>query len=915
MRSWRANLVGLWVLAAAATVGAQTGVKTVEVGAMNSREAGLSADRAMRDFTRRAFDLSAGVRRSLGRGKRYHAQVPFSLPGVVRLSNRGRVLLGGRGARSRGAGIDLAFDVSGPRAFPASYQQQLVDVFTEAETYLDLVFGAPSLGGTVHVRNYDADIGDRHAVSGGYFVPDNGMSEPEIRFPIFNNPEAAAVNFVHCLLLAYLGPNAYGFDAFQEGLARAATMRIVRISDAMPANLDPGQIEAVLENLYDVGPAYDWLNQRPLGGARFIAPNLLEVPLPAGGSLGGIYLIRYQMAGTAWQKVLAQHPGFIAAFNQQFYSNPGLSGDVPGLAMLAQAVLDSLAGAGATVEGRSFAEWFRRQFALETRDTLGPKQFILPTPIEPFGAPDFGVFDVASVYFETRLGGDEILLSGVCFPIFWTDTFDRLFPDAQSELMSIAGAYGSVTPNLPDLHSGKPYRCTVDLPVQDRMARAFLPAGAIATAENPTPNDFYGTVAGVQGGSGVTVRIRLTQGSTVIDDIAVEFGAFGTRIATSQYLGYGQLRVEVIRRQNSLDTVVIDRLVNKGPGPLGLDLRLGNGESTFAPLGGLPKGLSTLGLPIDPFASLVGAVLGIPEAQVLAARWNGSKARYDIYPDCGPMLQGGGFFVRMDAAQPGFAYAGRSVSGVPGAVALRPGWNFVACPLLETVPTSRVQVVRAAEIPDSYGQAIGTSIGAEFFEFLPGANDAATGAPETGTMVPASSFVPGKAYYVRTLAAEGVSLVFQPASQATSLAASSASRGSAPQPTWLMRVAVADGPRQTWVQIGQSFSASYGFDPAEDSGLPPSFGGMQLTVLGPERMFRDVRFYRRPTVYRMRLEGLRPGRTYTLRTSFERGGLRLYSLRDVARTLPTWHVGPAAYTFRATSTERAFEVQVVPRSW
>ena len=151
-------------------------------------------------------------------------------------------------AMGGGSEINLVFDDSGSRAFPAAYKQLLIDTFTQAKATIVTIFGPPSLGGDVHVRNYDADIGDRDAVAGGYYIHDNGAGEREIRFPVYTAPEAAGVNFVHTLLLAYLGAKDYGFDAFSEGLVRASVMRIVRTAGAMPASMDQEVIESVLEN-------------------------------------------------------------------------------------------------------------------------------------------------------------------------------------------------------------------------------------------------------------------------------------------------------------------------------------------------------------------------------------------------------------------------------------------------------------------------------------------------------------------------------------------------------------------------------------------------------------------------------------------------------------------------------------------
>lgn len=902
----------------AACVPAQSGVLDVEVGGSRGADDAMSrADQAVRKLTRNLSAAMSGPRDRLIRAGQWHEAIPFSLPVSVRLLKNGQPLPPSRGG-GRSPGLTLSFDAFGARSFPDVYKQLLIDTFTQCEGTLNAVFGSPSVDGVVHVRNYDADIGDRHAVSGGYYVDNNGSNEREIRFPIYQNSEAAAVNFVHCLALAYLGPKPYGFDGFQEGLPRAATMRVVRTAGAMPASLDPGLIEQVLENTYDVGTWYDWNNQRALGGPGFIAANLVDVPLPPGGSIGGIYLLRYKMSGSAWQKIIAEYPAFIKLFNEGFYANSGIGNDRDALGVLGQNVLDTIGGApNTTVEGKSFAAWMRRQFILENGLTLGRKLLIEPIPLSPqAGTSDFGVFLIQATYFETTAGGNETLLSGVSFPIFWSETFDRLFPSVQEDRMDIAGAYGSVVPNLPDLHGGLPYRCTVDIPVHDRLARVYVPAGAVATGANPTANDFYGTVTGVPLSLGETLRVRVTYGATPVDNIAVTLGAFGKKIDTASFLGYSRLHVEVIKTSGGNDTVVIDRFANKGPGPIALDLRPNDGEATFGFPGGLPKGLSTLGLPVEPWTSLFGDLLGIPESDVLAARWNGSKARYDIYPDCGATIGGNGFFIRLNAANPGFSVTGVTSLGMPVAVALRPGWNLISCPIGEAVTTNRVTVIHSVDFPETYAEAVGVELGADFFEFTPGANDPATGAPETGTMTAATVFQPGKAYFVRVLAAEGVTLLFSPQTSfrpgGPSNPQGGGFNGFGGDPSWTLKATISLGGHRSEAFLGQSRSATMGFDAREDSSLPPSMGGLQLALVNSEPRYRDARPLFARTTYRMKAVGLVPGKTYTVRMEYAAGSLKMYEFRDAGRAFRTLVRGPApfTYTFRATGTERAFEVKV-----
>lgn len=889
----------------------------------------VQADQAVRAFARNAARLTEANRTAWHRAGRGNARIPFSIPTMVRLRAGGHLLPASSNGPAPLSPLVLQFDAAGPGAFPPAERAFLEEVFATARATIDVVFGPPSHAIPVRVRNFDAEIGDRDAIAGGFVLPNNGAGQVEIRFPLYQNREAAAVNFIHCLLLAYLGPNSYGFDAYQEGLVRAATMRIVRTPGALPSTLSPDLVEAVLENTYDVGSFYDWYNQRGLGGRRFIAENLRVAPLPAGGSLGGVYLLRYQMAGSAWQKVLVEYPGFAAAFNSAFYANTSIASNPAALNALAQTVIDTLAGSpGATVEGRTFAEWARRQAILETRDAPGLKLVLQPVPLlADAGTSDFGVFLVQATLFQTLPNGDEILQSGVSYPIFWSAAFDRVFPSTQEDRMDIAGAYGSVVPNLPNLTGGTPYRAAVDLPVQDRIARAFLPAGAYSTGSNPAERDLIGTVVGVPLGAGGSLRIRLTFGPNTVENIPVTDGAFGARIALTHpsWLNAQRVRVQVIRRVGGVDQLppVIDRRVNKGPGMLALDLRTQDGEVVFAPPGGLPRGLSAFGVPTDPLAALPTDLLGLNANQVLFARWNGLRAAYDIFPDTGYLEPGAGYFVRMPAAVPGFSFVGRTSPGLPVSISLRPGWNLVASPLTESTPVSRIRVTRTIDFPKPFAEAVGQEIGAEFFTFQPGPNDAATGAPETGSMVPATVFEPGRAYFVRVLAAEGVTLTFVPSTPVFGpvsgtgggafAAAASGSSIANPAPDrnrWRMRVRLTHLGRQVWAELGQSSLATDAFDPRHDAGLAPGAGGPQVQIQGEDRLYRDMRRTGENSRYRVKLENLRPGTAYTIRFERIEGSLPRLTYWDVSTGASMRIQHGTSLTLRARSTEHVFDVSV-----
>lgn len=864
----------------------------------------LQIDEAVRQFGRNVASVTRKPRLRQQRAGRWDSRTPFFLPTTVHLSSRGRVLAPTR--RDPGD-ISLVFDAAGDRAFPQAYRDLLQNVFNIAKPTLDVVFGQASSAGPVLVKNFDADIGDRDAVVGGYFLPNNGTGQPEIRFPVYASSEAATVNFIHCLLLAYVGPNAYGFDAYQEGLVRAATMKVCRTPGALPATLDGNLVESVLDNTYDVGAFYDWFNQRALAGPQFIASNLRADPLPPGGSLGGVYLLRYQMAGSAWQKLIAENAGFIAEFNRRYYASPGAGSNPAQLVSIGQAALDTVKGiANARVEGLLFADWVRRQHILDTRAIRGRRLLVQPIPITGgLGGSDFGVFDVSATYFLSQAGNNESLLSATAYPIFWDHDFNRVFPGPQEDVMPIAGAYGSVTPNLPNLYGGSAYRATVDIPVADQVARAYVPAGSIATATNPVPNNLYGTVTGLALPQGSTAQFRAYINTTKIADVPITRGAFGARVTLATYLNYVRLRVEVVEIAGAVETVRLTRFVSKGPGELALDLRV-NGDVTYAVPGGLLRGIQTFGLPLEPYASDAAELLGLPESQVQLARYDSTTVSYDLYPNTGAVSQGAGYFLRLNTAQPTFTVRGQSHPRTPVTVKLRPGWNLIANPLNENVSLTRVFVVKTTLSPERYTDVRGTDVGTEFFGFVRGSNDPASGAPETGTMVAATAFEAARAYYVRVLAPEGVNLVFFPSGMSSMPTPPRASIP--PSPSWQMRLNLL-GTRAL-AFVGQSSTATPLIDPREDAPMAPRTGGLQILVDGAVPLYRDLRRLNAPSTYRVRMEGLTRGMRYQLSFDAFHGQVPPFLLHDRKTGRILFMRAGQVHSFEATSPTVTYDVHV-----
>lgn len=839
----------------------------------------------------------------------YNPNIPISFPTTIWLTSNGKRLPGNTTRSARPFTLAMSLDFTGS-GFDTAEQNFLQSVYDQAQPFLDANFGSPQIT-TVKIKRNDSLSGTREFVTGGYFVPNAGT--PEINFPSYglDRKEVAAINFIHCLLLAYHGTSQYGYDAFNEGLVRAVTMKLARNHSAMVSGLFDDVIESVLSNGYDVEAYYDWYNQRALGGSKFIAPNLRDDELPVFGSVGGLYLLRYRMAGSAWQKVLVEYPAFAANFNNAFYSNPSIASNVPALVALAQTTLNGIQ-ANAKVEGLDFADWFARQFILETHDTRGPKLLVEPVPGAPINSSDFGVFIIQANWFETTAGGDETLLSGTSYPILWEGplALSRIFGTAQDDRMDIAGGYGAIAPNLDDINGGAIYRAVVDVPVADQLERVYLPVGAIATASNPTFKDFFGTVVGANLQVGDVLRLTVTVNGAPVADVPIVNNAFGVTLgtATPAYLDSAKIVVNVVRKRATVDTILLTRKVNKGPGNLALDLRIGS-EATYNFTSPLPKGIAMVGFPIDPFASLNSAILGIADNQVLAARYDSSKARYILYPDLEPFKVGHGYFIRSETAVNPFSVTGRVYQNIQASVALKPGWNMVSCPLTSTVATTQMRVIRAANPEFIYSESIGIDIGTDFFEFTPGTNDTASGVPETGTLSPATSFVPGKAYFFRVLAPEGITLTFAPTSF-TGLSVSKLMATTATPSTWQMALDMTYGTKlKARAVIGQSPTATRSFDAKEDSGMPPGIGGFQVIAENYEALYRDIRPVGQET-YVIHLQGLVKGKAHKLAFTMLKGTTGTFTLKDgTGKVIGTSRPG-FAYNFVPKSADEWIQIVI-----
>lgn len=905
----RRLLMMVVALAGATTAFGQSSLFKIDLSTRSSGNPTDLSDASYNLYQQNLWNLTESSRKERESHGLVKPNIPYIAPAMIRFTKNGSIMK--TGGLGRGTGITLVIDPSfNTDSGDSGRVAFMQNVYTVGQSIIEQYFGDAAIAGTVNVVNADATIGDRQAVTGGYYLPNNGSGGREIRLPVNLSRDVVAVSMIHCILLAYLPDPAYAFDGYLEGLVRAATANIVRNGTFQTTlGLDSDSIEQILGQTYEIGPVYDWTNQKSLGGPRFIAPNLLSAPL-AQGTRGGLFWQRYQMAGSVWEKMLTEHPTFIRNLNLAFRSAPSsTASDAAALEALATTVL-----AGGTVEGDNFSTWVRKQFILDTRLSVGTKLHSFITPITSgLSGTDFGVFNIEATLFSTDASGNETLLSGTSYPIYWDKDYNRLLSSAQSEILDIAASYGSVVPNFTDDNGGVAYRVAIDMPVQDRLIRRYVPAGAIATPalQDASASDFYGTVVGFAIPTGNSLLVRVQNGSDTFD-VPVTNYAFGTKVGTSNFLAARSLTVQLIRKDSvGSETTLLTRVVDKGPGELAIEI--GNDPvQTTGFSSGLSSGIQLVGFTGDPLSTAMESILGT--TNFLAARYNPARTQYDLYPNSGAVTGGQGYFVRVPAAGSP-VWPARVETGTAVAISLRPGWNMVTCPLGVDTSFTSIDAIHTTEFPRTYLGASGNDagdtsapiLGKDVFQFVPGANDAVTGVPEGGSYAPATSFVAGKGYFVRCLAPEGAVLLFKPAANQSF----SHLKGSPVTLQHLLEVQVSRTGESSYARIGQAQGATNGFDAKFDSNLPPGIGGLQVAVQNGDLRFQDVKTPATMVTTRVTVSGLVAGKKYNFNFLTKSGRATQIQIKDIQTGIfKYFSTSTGTFGFTASKGTMSFDVTV-----
>ncbi len=720
------------------------------------------------------------------------AEAQVGVDMVVVLREGGRII---QPARTRYGDGTLSFTFEG---WSAAQEAFLRSVINAAVPLIESVYGKPAQSGTVKVVNYDAQIGDRDAVAGGIF----NASTNEILFPVYNSEKSVLINMVHVLVHAFHGPLVFDYDAWEEGFARAVTMLVAhRVAQALGI-ADPDGFFKTDPN-YHALPFYDLLNQPALGNNVFIAPSLKQLPISP-GQVGGMYLPRMQMAGSAWLKVYMEDNEFFKKFNAQYYAqyNPNetirLSGDVPRLKAIAAQVL-----AGGTVEGLPFDRWYERQYVLDTSISFGKKVYawVIPDRADP-GQDNPGIA-IVLMHYHTGADGDETPLNDVCYPTYWDyNQQNRLFLGAQYERIDIVDGEGTVAPQF--INIGGAQRVLIDLPLGGLHLRIPYAAGYGGTTA--TPNNLYGAVLGLDTG---TVEVTSNLGVQATTSLAQ--GGFGLQLPSPAFEQPARYTITV---KDSSGNVVATRQVNLAYSEAVVTLEATDTAQTLTH--SFPEGLQMVSLPILPFATDNADALGAARSGFLLAHWRQDKPgdnKYELYPTAPPFRPGVGYWLKLRS---GIIADIRGVlprSDQNFTIATTYGWNQIGNPFTTPVDVADLQVQYLLNDPVPFATAVSKGwIGATVWRYN----------RLTNSYEPATTLQPWEGYWLRVLVTEGVTLTFP--APATRRAGS---RAQMPERTgWLITLTARAGESAVQVRVGQSAQASDRFDPLWDSEAPPAFGQM-----------------------------------------------------------------------------------------
>ena len=790
---------------------------------------------AMAQYRASLDSQSPAIQREIALMRQHHlvgANQQFDYTQAALIRHNGRLALPSvrrtRGAGPPGTGdINFVFPVStkpndlGWDAIKAGALSSLANTILKPE--LKTLLGPAlwhddnSVNATVTVLNSDPRLGKSDEVIGALVIV-NG-SNVEILFPSFNDAQTEFLAMAQSMAQAFHGPFRIGYDAWEQGMARAVT--VVAAKDIGNA---PGGTPLDPTNGFYYTPYYDLLNQPALGNDTFTPPTKSNQPF-------GMLIPRLQMSSTAWLKCYIENPFFFKQFNAGLYdavrTNVNVRNDVNALRGVVRSVLP-------TIEAQPFDQWFEQQFVLDTSVTPGPKLYAYVSPTYPSPAQNGGSATDSGVaafliYYNTSLTpagvGDEADLSGTVYPAYWDYTFqNRLVLNSSPNAVPITNGFGTVSPYFTNI-GGTPkdfMRVAMDFPVNRETARVYFPAGGTGTVAAPT--DFSGVIVGADTGS---LSIQFDTGPAVT--VAVTQGEFaGNGGPTNSFS-------RDIFSFTSAGTAarIYQRNVLHRTGPAAPVFKFVAPGPTDTVTHVFQAGPQMISLPIKPLSGDLALALGADPKSLLLAQYRQDLPgadKYQRYPSLPTYQPGYGLWSNFTTNLSASVRGQRTDVEKDVSVPLLFGWNQIGTPY----DKSNLNVT-SADISFSYlgGDPVGLSdavtngwvaVGIVGFSPAGGYVDILN---SVDLSVPKNTMEPWKGYWMRVTVTEGVTIIYSNPNNRSAQALKVSRASSAPvheMGSWTVPLMLRDSNGAvSGALFGQSARGAETFKPALDTASPPPF--------------------------------------------------------------------------------------------
>ena len=706
-------------------------------------------------------------------------KVKIRTPPVV----NNRVTAGALTTSSQNLTGPLNFDFTG---YPAAQRAILQKFVQDNYARMVAIYGAPApeqAGKTVKVvfetRAADYEPPAAGNASGGtiYFGYDGvpAAGDPPLRAAV------NTYNFTRAALIAFQGPRVPAFNfadgRFVEpwvfGAADAGAYLVAYGAQGSPANFNPSSLGGYLL------PLYDYFNRPGLGNA-YIYPRAGE------GSALAISAFRLTMAQAAFLKLTVEKPDFLAQFNARLYGRGAAR------AAISSAELQSLAASVTpNVEGRSFSDWVRAQYALDASVTTGQKLYVAayPFPSATSGASssNFAVFAQA---YETNAMGFEKPSSGYGSVAAFDETgrdISALSPQLRGgNVLNFGG--NADFPGESNFQAsfdalGTPNRALVTIKARYNQAEATAYSPVGVAGNSATTSSYFGGTLGGQNGA-------LQLGGSATQNVAVTRGTWaatapypsGPRVQTAFSFGGATVRRNTAWLAPGDAARSVAFLLEVPANQNALNFSAPAGKSS----------VRMVSLPGFPIQTDEAKALNIAPADLKLARYrpdlspatlsNGALQfgiggdRYELYPNISaPLAPGRGYWLGVGEG----GYSTQVQASLPPAdrayeVPLQGGWNQVGVPFNKSFAPAAIMVRNGGFAPVSLAVAQTRGwVAPGLWRWLPAGGYVRADVGD-------SSLAPFEGYFIFAGPTRGVSLIFDGNASAakTSLARAAVEAGS-----------------------------------------------------------------------------------------------------------------------------------------